>query len=81
MVRGGTPLIEVREADAAPASPRDSESTSPHVILPRKWFDRTFTLGLGPASLPDLVERLRGTPGRLEERVSGIATAVLTRRP
>ena len=46
----------------------------------RVWFDRRFTLGLPPEALPDILERLRGTPLRLEERVSGLSPALLTRR-
>lgn len=34
-------------------------------------------LGLPPGALPDLIERLRGTPGRLEERISGLTEAEL----
>jgi uncharacterized damage-inducible protein DinB len=30
---------------------------------------------------PELVERLRGTPARLEERTSGLMAEVITRRP
>jgi uncharacterized damage-inducible protein DinB len=30
---------------------------------------------------PELVERLRGTPARLEERTSGLMAKVITRRP
>jgi uncharacterized damage-inducible protein DinB len=46
----------------------------------RVWFDRKFTLGLPPEALPDIVERLRGTPLRLEERVARVSPALLTRR-
>ena len=46
----------------------------------RVWFDRKFTLGLPPEALPDILERLRGTPLRLEERVSGLSPVLLTRR-
>lgn len=50
------------------------------MVVRRKWFDRAFPLGLGSDSLPEIVERLRGTPGRLEERVSGLTPEDLTRR-
>jgi uncharacterized damage-inducible protein DinB len=36
----------------------------------RQWFDRKFDLGLPPEHLPDVVERLRGTPLRLRERAA-----------
>ncbi|HVH30384.1 MAG TPA: DinB family protein [bacterium] len=44
------------------------------------WFERTFPTGLPPAMLAVILERLRGTPARLEERLAGRAVAVLTRR-
>jgi uncharacterized damage-inducible protein DinB len=46
----------------------------------RAWFDRRFTLGLPPEALPDILERLRGTPLRVEERVGGLPSSLLTRR-
>lgn len=46
----------------------------------RAWFERRFDLGMGPAAHPDIVERLRGTPARLEERTAGVPPAVLARR-
>lgn len=36
---------------------------------PGKWFERKFELGLPNELLPMIVERLRGTPLRLEERL------------
>ena len=35
----------------------------------RRWFDRSFELGLPAEAYPDILERVRGTPARLEERV------------
>lgn len=46
----------------------------------RRWFDRQFELGIPVEAFPDLIERLRGTPARVEERVRGLNAAVLTRR-
>src|SRR5262245_30600842 len=46
----------------------------------RTWFDRKFVLGLPPEAFPDILERLRGTPLRLEERVAGLTHDELTRR-
>lgn len=46
----------------------------------RKWFEREFPRGLGADVLPELVERLRGTPGRLAERVSTVSPEPLTWR-
>ena len=45
-----------------------------------RWFDRTFPFDLSPSMFPNVVERLRGTPARLEELVRNIPTAVATRR-
>ncbi len=47
----------------------------------RRWFDRRFAQGLPPEALPDIVERLRGTPARLEERTAGLSRDQLVRRP
>jgi uncharacterized damage-inducible protein DinB len=35
----------------------------------RRWFDRRFELGFPAEAFPDILERVRGTPARLEERV------------
>lgn len=44
----------------------------------RVWFDRVFELGLAAESLPDILERLRGTPARLEERVRDVPNTAMT---
>jgi uncharacterized damage-inducible protein DinB len=46
----------------------------------RIWFERGFELGLPIEAFPEVLERIRGTPLRLEERVSKAPAAVLTRR-
>ena len=46
----------------------------------RLWFDRRFELGLPPEAFPDIVERVRGTPARLEERVGSLPRQMLTAR-
>lgn len=46
----------------------------------RIWFERRFELGIPAAALPDIVERLRGTPARLAERVMSCEPARRTRR-
>ena len=38
----------------------------------RIWFDRRFELGLPLVAFPDVLERVRGTPARLEERVGNL---------
>ena len=47
----------------------------------RVWFDRAFELGIPVESYPELMERLRGTPARLEERVRDLRRGTLTHRP
>jgi uncharacterized damage-inducible protein DinB len=44
------------------------------------WFDRKFSFDLMPEEYPNIVERLRGTPARLEERIGSLAVPILTRR-
>jgi uncharacterized damage-inducible protein DinB len=46
----------------------------------RVWFQRRFELGLPAEAFPDVLERVRGTPARLEERVRGLEFAKLTAR-
>jgi uncharacterized damage-inducible protein DinB len=46
----------------------------------RRWFDRRFELGLPPEAIPEISERLRGTPARLEERLWEVPPDVLTER-
>ena len=46
----------------------------------RRWFDRRFELGLPPEAIPEIIERLRGTPGRLEERLREVPPRVLVER-
>jgi hypothetical protein len=50
------------------------------MITPMRWFDRTFTFGLPLSVFPAVLERLRGTPARAAELVSGVPREVLTRR-
>ncbi|NIM52792.1 MAG: DinB family protein [Gemmatimonadales bacterium] len=47
----------------------------------RRWFDRRFPLGLPVEAFPDVLERVRGTPARLEERVRGVPHEVLVQQP
>lgn len=47
----------------------------------RVWFERAFGLGLPSDHMPEIVERLRGTPARLEERMREVDPDVLVRRP
>ncbi|RZL14371.1 MAG: DinB family protein [Hymenobacter sp.] len=45
-----------------------------------KWFDRSFTYPADPRLLPSLLERLMGTPARLEEKLATLLPAALTER-
>jgi uncharacterized damage-inducible protein DinB len=45
-----------------------------------KWFDRRFTFEVPEELFPEIVERLRGTPARIEDKVRSLSPAVLTRR-
>ena len=44
------------------------------------WVERTFRFDFPVTKFPDILERLRGTPARLEEALCGLTTDVLTRR-
>jgi hypothetical protein len=50
------------------------------MIESQRWFERRFTLGLPPGMYPNIVERLRGTPARLEDRTLKLPPEMLTRR-
>jgi hypothetical protein len=45
-----------------------------------KWTDRTFQFTFPVEVYPEMIERLRGTPARLEDRVKSLAPEILTRR-
>ena len=49
-------------------------------VTRQAWFSRRFTFDVEPSVYPNLVERLRGTPARLEERLRGHNVATLTTR-
>lgn len=51
------------------------------MIEQKRWFSRKFTFDIEPWAYPNIVERLRGTPARLEERLRGVDSATLTARP
>ncbi|MGA8144589.1 MAG: DinB family protein [Candidatus Acidiferrales bacterium] len=44
------------------------------------WFERKFDFSFPVELYPEVIERLRGTPARIEERVKGVAPERLTRR-
>ena len=54
---------------------------APNAPVERKlWFSRRFAFDLEPWAYPIIVERLRGTPARLEDRLRGLDSATLTTR-
>ncbi len=53
-------------------------SATPETRL--RWFDRRFAFDLPAGMFPFVVERLRGTPARIEDKVRGLAPEILTRR-
>jgi len=46
----------------------------------REWFNRQFELGLPPEAIAEIIERLRGTPARLEERLQEPPPQILIER-
>ncbi len=44
------------------------------------WIERRFALDMPAGLFPQLVERLRGTPARVEDRVRGLSPEVLRAR-
>jgi uncharacterized damage-inducible protein DinB len=45
-----------------------------------RWVDRKFEFTMPVSLFPDVVERLRGAPARMEEKVRGVPAGVLARR-
>lgn len=50
------------------------------MIAQTRWTERRFDLSFPPGLFPNIIERLRGTPARVEEMVSSLPSALLTRR-
>ena len=45
------------------------------------WINRQFDFILPVEMYPNILERLRGTPARLEEKLAGLTHELLTRKP
>ncbi|HKP46145.1 MAG TPA: DinB family protein [Pyrinomonadaceae bacterium] len=45
-----------------------------------KWGQRTFDFNFPVEVFPEMIERIRGTPARLEDRIAELSTETLTRR-
>ena len=50
------------------------------VVEQKLWFSRRFTFDTEPWAYPNLIERLRGTPSRLGDRLRGLDATTLTTR-
>lgn len=48
--------------------------------LKQKWFDRKFSFDLDLNTYPLIIERLRGTPARIDDRLRRINPELLTKR-
>jgi len=46
-----------------------------------KWFERKFPIIEDNGLLPSIIERLTGTPARIEEKISMLTSAMLTQKP
>jgi hypothetical protein len=44
------------------------------------WFERKFDFSFPVELYPEIIERLRGTPARIDERVRDVSPALLMRR-
>jgi uncharacterized damage-inducible protein DinB len=44
------------------------------------WTERKFNFDFPESKYPDLLERVRGTPARVEDRLGGLSRDLLTRR-
>src|SRR5215204_1451514 len=45
-----------------------------------KWTDRRFNFDFPAGIYPEMIERIRGTPARLEELLAGLSPEILTTR-
>lgn len=50
------------------------------MVLRKPWFERHWTFDLPVSAAPGLIERLRGTPARVEHRLKGLGAPRLTTR-
>ena len=70
------------DPEATPDSARASRTSGGSRNWPRqRWFDRTFAFPIPIELFRETVERLRGTPGRLEERLAASSPEQLRAKP
>jgi hypothetical protein len=48
------------------------------MVIMSKWFERKFNFDFPVTIFPSILERLRGTPARLEETISSLSPSILT---
>lgn len=46
-----------------------------------KWFDRKFDFSTEQNIFPSIIERLKGTPARLEEKMRTVPASILNAKP
>ena len=51
------------------------------MVKKQKWIDRKFTFNYEIGMYPNIVERLRGTPARIEDKITRLSTTQLTQKP
>jgi len=51
------------------------------MISPTPWIERSFNFDFSAGLYPCLLERLRGTPARIEEMVHGVDDRLLSKKP
>lgn len=51
------------------------------MINRQPWFEHRFIFDLPVQSAPGIIERLRGTPARVQHRLGELPVAILTQRP
>jgi hypothetical protein len=60
---------------------RSPVETRDNIFIAMRWVDRSFRFDLPLTLYPVVLERLRGAPPRLEEKLGGVPPTILTRRP
>jgi hypothetical protein len=50
------------------------------MIRPLHWFERKFSFDFPLSMYPNIIERLRGTPARMEDRLGSLPREILTER-
>jgi RimJ/RimL family protein N-acetyltransferase/uncharacterized damage-inducible protein DinB len=78
---GGVSRSTTARDRLVPAGVRVGRTDRKEGIVQRQpWIERRFTFDLPPSLLPNVIERLRGTAARIEERLAGMSAEHLTRR-